>query len=86
MKRLLAFVVIAALGILTIGCDSQKGMARSENIATVVHVREEALRCNNGRRYLAVLWGRETCLLAVLRSTREVRLLSLPDALLVLDV
>jgi hypothetical protein len=32
MKRFLAFIVIAALGAFTIGCDSQKGTTESKTV------------------------------------------------------
>jgi hypothetical protein len=40
MKRFLAFAVIAALGVLTIGCDSQKGTSENKTVTTTTQSKD----------------------------------------------
>ena len=40
MKRFLAFVLISALGVFTIGCDSQKGTSEKKTITTTTQTKD----------------------------------------------
>ena len=40
MKRFLAFVLIAALGVVTIGCDSQKGTTQNKTKTTTTQTKD----------------------------------------------
>ena len=40
MKRFLALVVIAALGVFTIGCDSQKGTSENKTVTTTTQTKD----------------------------------------------
>ena len=40
MKSFLGFVLIAALGVLTIGCDSQKGTTENKTVTTTTQSKD----------------------------------------------
>ncbi len=40
MKRFLAFVLIATLGLFSIGCDSKKGMTQKKNETTTTQTKD----------------------------------------------